>query len=106
MTGNLTNQEQVLVENFLKQFKSSKNEFSLKYFLSFVVFSLAGLFMIVYTSILTLNNMIDRVVHWVFLPGIISGILLILTGFFIWQFYKKNLERQKLAKIIEKLIQV
>lgn len=105
MTGNLTNQEQVLVENFLKQFKSSKNEFS-KYFLSFVVFSLAGLFMIVYTSILTLNNMIDRVVHWVFLPGIISGIFLILTGFFIWQFYKKNLERQKLAKIIEKLIQV
>lgn len=74
------------------------------YSLSYLVLSFAGLFIIVSVSIITLNNMVDRVVHWIFLPGIISGTILILTGYFIWIYYKKNLEKQKLVKIIEKLI--
>ena len=104
MNVQLTKQEKLFADNFLKQYKSTKNESWLKYFISFAFFSLVGLFMIVYTSILTLNNMVDKVIKWVLFPGIISGVLLILTGFFIWQYHKKNMEKQNLAKIVEKLI--
>jgi hypothetical protein len=104
MNAQLTNQEKQFVDRFLGQYKHEQPESRLKYFLTFTFFSLTGLFLIVYSSILTLNNMVDRVIKWVFLPGIISGALLILAGFVIWQFYKKNTEKQKLAAIIQKLI--
>ncbi len=104
MNVELTNQENLFVDNFLEQCKNAKDESSQKYFISFTFFSLIGLFMIVYTSILTLNNMVDRVIQWVLFPGIISGVLLILIRFFIWQYHKKNMEKQKLANIIQKLM--
>jgi hypothetical protein len=100
----LTKQEKLFVDNFLEQCKNTKDESWLKYMISFVFFSSIGLFMIVYTSILTLNNMVDRVIKWVLFPGTISGVLLILTGYFIWQYHKKIMEKQKLANIIQKLM--
>lgn len=104
MNVELTKQENLFVNNFLEQCKNAKDGSSAKYFISFTLFSLIGLFMIVYTSILTLNNMVDRIIQWVLFPGIISGGLLILTGFVIWQYHKKNMEKQKLANIIRKLM--
>lgn len=103
MTVQLSKQEKIFIDNFLTENKGKNDESLLNYFFVFAIFSLLGIFMIVYTSILTINNMIDKVLTWVFFPGIISGLLLILTGFFIWQYHKKNIEKQKLVKIIEKL---
>ena len=104
MTTQLTNIEQMFIENYLKQFENITNKSSLQYLAGYVILSLSGLFMICYTTFLTLNNMVERVIHWVLIPGIISGVFLILTGFFIWQYYKKSIEKQKLAKIIKKLL--
>ena len=100
----LTKQEKAILDKFLEQCKNKKDESSSKYLISFAFFSLIGLFMIVYTSILTLNNMVDRVIKWVLFPGMISGILLILTGYLIWQYYNKKVEQQKLANIIQKFM--
>ena len=90
MTTQLTSPEQMFIENYLKQFENIKNKSSFQYFAGYVILSLCGLFMICYTTFLTLNNMVERVIHWVLMPGMISGVLLILTGFFLWQYYKKS----------------
>lgn len=104
MDAQLTKQEKLILEKFLEQHRNKNGESSLKYFISFAILSLIGLFMIVYTSILTLNNMVDKVIKWVLFPGTISGILLILTGYLIWQYYNKKVEQQKLATIIQKFM--
>ena len=104
MSTQLTNQEQIFIEKYLKHSENIKNNSSIKYVAGYVILSLSGLFMLCYTTYLTMNYMVERVIHWVLIPGVISGVLLILTGFFLWKYYKKSVEKQKLLKIIKKLL--
>ena len=104
MTDKLTKNEEEIVQNFLEKFGEQKSESSFKYYIISTLLSLIGLFVIVYTGLLTLNRMADRVIYWVFLPGVIIGLVIILIGFYVWQYYRINCEKQKLAAIIKKLM--
>ena len=105
MTEQLTKQEQIFIDSYIKQHGNSADKSSFQYLIGFAILSLSGLFMICYSGFLTLNNMTDKVIKWVFFPGIMSGLFLIISGYFIWVYYKKNFDKQKLAKILRKLMQ-
>ncbi|NOZ63307.1 MAG: hypothetical protein GXO74_16760 [Calditrichaeota bacterium] len=94
-------------KRYLDEFLTSVND--KKLFSGFSCFyasaiSVLGLILLVATVIITLGNLNNRVVYWVFLPGVIGGIGIILLGIFLLKYLKKIEEQKKLAAVIEKLL--
>jgi len=65
--------------------------------------SISGLILFAASVIITLNNLNDRIVYWVFFPVSIGGIGTILLGVLLLKYWKKLEEKKKLATIIKKL---
>ena len=63
-----------------------------------------GLILFASTVIITINNLKEQVIYWVFFPGTIGGIGIILLGLFLVKYLKKVEERKKMATIIKKLL--
>ena len=67
------------------------------------VVSIAGLVMIAAAVLITLDNFVDRTVHLVFIPGMISGIIIVLLGSYIFNYSRKYEQARRVAEIIKKL---
>ena len=80
MPEKLTISEKNFVEKFLEKYGTVEDDSSFKYYFISVLITLLGLFILICSVILTVNNMVDRVVHWVLLPGVIFGLILMLAG--------------------------
>ena len=104
MPEKLTINEKTFVGKFLEKYGLLEHDSSFKYYFISILITLLGLFILVYSVILTVNNMVDRVVHWVLIPGVIFGLILMLVGFYLWQYYKQKEEKIKLAVILKKLL--
>ena len=103
MDAQLTISEKRYLDEFLKSVNETKLSPKFSYFYSSVI-SILGLILFAATVIITLSNLNDRVVYWVFLPGGIGGIGIILLGLFILKYLKKAEEKNKMATIIKKLL--
>jgi len=104
MTEQITQSERKFLENLIKSIDSNKY---LSHNLSFVISSstmLLGLFVIIATWTMTLKNMIDRTIYFVFLPGTVMGLLLILTGVFVLKNLRSSLSDQQLTIVLKKLL--
>lgn len=72
--------------------------------LSSYAVSILGLILFIYAVTITLNNLNDRFIYWVFFPGIIGGVGLILFGIFLLKYLKKIDEKKKITVIIKKVL--
>jgi len=95
--------EKRYLDEFLKSVNETKLSPKFSYLYSSVI-SILGLILFTAAVIITLNNLNDRVVYWVFFPGAIGGIGTILLGIFLLKYFKKVEEKKKLATIIKKLL--
>lgn len=68
------------------------------------IISLAGLILVISAVVITLNNFVDRTVYWVLLPGMISGIMVMLFGTYIFRYARKYEKAKRVAKILKKII--
>ena len=103
MSNQLSNREKRYLEDFIK----STNVKQLPPIFSYIyasAISLIGLVLFVSMVIITLDNLQDGIVYWVFLPGIIGGVGIILLGMILLKYIKRKEEKKKLAEIIEKLL--
>lgn len=66
--------------------------------------SLAGLVLFVSAIVITLNNFVDKTVYWVLFPGMLSGILTMLFGIFLFRYTRKYKQTQKVANVIKKIV--
>jgi ABC-type Fe3+-siderophore transport system permease subunit len=67
------------------------------------IVSIAGLVMIAVAVLITLNNFVDRIVYLVFIPGMLSGIIIVLLGSYIFNYSRKYERARRVAEIIKKL---
>ena len=103
MTAQLTISEKRYLDEFLKSVRETKMSPIFSYLYSSVI-SILGLILFTATVIITVNNLNDRVVYWVFFPGSIGGIGIILLGIFLLKYLNKVEEKKKMATIIKKLL--
>ncbi|MFQ5708452.1 MAG: hypothetical protein ACE5HO_13425 [bacterium] len=103
MAAQLTISERRYLDEFLKSINETETSRKFSFFYSGVI-SILGLILFLGAVIITLNNLNDRVVYWVFLPGSIGGIGIVLLGIFLLKYLKKVQEKKKLATIIKKLL--
>jgi uncharacterized membrane protein len=68
------------------------------------IISLAGLILFISAVVITLNNFVDRTVYWILLPGMISGIVLILFGMFIFNIGRKYEKTKRVVKTLKKIM--
>ena len=73
-------------------------------FLYISIITILGLVLLSAAVIITLNNLNDKTIYWVFFPGFTSGIGIILLGVFLQKYLNKVKENIKLASIIKKLL--
>ena len=103
MAAQLTINEKRCLDEFLKSVSEIKISLKFSYLYSSII-SILGLILFTAAVIITLNNLNDRVVYWVFLPGFIGGIEIIILGIFLLNYLKKLEEKKKIATIIKKLL--
>jgi hypothetical protein len=103
MAAQLTINEKRYLDVFLESAGETKISPKLSYLYSGVV-SILGLILFTSAVIITLNNLNDRVVYWILLPGSIAGIGIILLGIFLMKYLKKIEDKKKMATIIKKLL--
>jgi len=103
MENQLSPKEKLFLDNFLENANEQGYPSGFSSFYA-VLISILGLILIVAVVIITLRNMSDRVVFWVFVPGVISGIGIFLFGLFLLNYLQKRKEQEKLAAIIKKLL--
>ena len=103
MVSKLTNNEKRFLDKFLKSVDVKKISPKFSYLYSGVI-SFLGLILFTASVLMTINKLNDRVVYWVFLPGVIGGVGTILLGVFILKYFKRIEEKNKLAAIIKKLL--
>ncbi len=102
MANQLTSHENQFLKEFIK--KSERISQPPKYlFLYTSIFSLLGMILFTSAIILTVNNLNNRVVFYVFVPGLLGGIGIIVTSLLILKHFKNVTTRKKLAIIIKKL---
>ena len=103
MDARLTINEKLYLDELFKSVTETKLSPIFSYLYSSVI-SIIGLILFTATVIITLNNLNDRVVYWVFFPGSVGGIGIILMGIFLLKYLKKVEEKKKMATIIKKLL--
>ena len=96
---NLTVFEKKSLQEFVNSFK--KPPINPLIFSSIVI--IAGLIVIATAVLLTLDYFVDRTVYMVFIPGLFSGIIIVLLGSYIFNYSRKYEETRKVAEIIKKL---
>jgi uncharacterized membrane protein len=102
MNVRLTQTEKQQLETFLSSTEKA-TEASWHFVISSLLM-LTGAFLFAYTAFLTLKQLTDRVVLWVFLPGSAGAIFLILIGVFFLRHSQRVSEIKGIAKIVKKLI--
>jgi hypothetical protein len=103
MAAPLTISEKRYLDDFLNSVSETKISPVYSYLYSGVI-SILGLILFAAAVIITLDNLNDRVVNWVFFPGVICGIGIILLGILLMKYIKKAEEKKKIATIIKKLL--
>ena len=94
-------------KRYLNEFLKSVNEIKVSPAFSYLysgIISIIGLILFAAAVIITVNNLNERVIYWVFFPGVIGGIGTILLGMFLLKYLKKVEEKKKMATIIKKLL--
>ncbi len=74
-------------------------------FLYSSVMMVIGLLLLISAMIITLNNLNDKTVYFVLLPGMIGGIVAILVGMYIFRYFRKYEHNQKIVTVMKKLIE-
>ena len=102
ITEKLTESEKHFLDNYLNSVSREKASPAFSGFYALLI-SIAGLILFAAAILITLNNLNDKVVYWIFLPGIIGGIGIILLGIFLSKYLKIIEEKKKLISIIRKI---
>jgi hypothetical protein len=100
MMESLTSLEKKDLQDFIN---SVKKPLINPFILSSIV-SIVGLVIIAIAVLLTIDNFTDRTVYLVFIPGILSGIIIVLLGSYIFNYSRKYERTKKIVEIIMKLI--
>jgi hypothetical protein len=66
--------------------------------------SICGCVLFAAASLITLNRFSDRSIYWVFLPGLLGGTVMIMSGIFLYRSTKIKEEKRILAGILRKLL--
>ncbi|MBT4482728.1 MAG: hypothetical protein HOC71_03515 [Candidatus Latescibacteria bacterium] len=104
MDEQLTITEKRYLDEFLKSVTETKLSPIFSYLYSGVI-SFFGLILFTAAVIITVQNLTDRVVYWVLIPGVIGGIGTIVFGLILLEYLRKSEEKKKMAAIIKKLLQ-
>jgi len=105
MPTRLTPGEKRALEQFL-QSAGKKPAVSPKatFFLAGVI-AATGLVFLGVTFLITLKNLSDQIVYWVFLPGLTGGMGIIFLGIYLLKYSQKTAQQKRIAAIIRKLIE-
>ena len=98
----LTESEKQFLNKFLNSVSRKKTSPTFSDFYALLI-SIAGLLLFAAAIFITLNYFYDKVVYWVFLPGIIGGSGIILLGIFLSKYLKISEEKRKLISIIREI---
>ena len=104
MESNLTDRELDFIKQLLKNDENRKQERTILVRILPILNALLGTALIFSSIVLFLNNPVINVAKWVLLPGIVSGIILLVTGLLLSRENARALERKKMAAILRKLV--
>ena len=103
MSYHLSDKERRYLEDFIKS--ASVRQLSSTFSYSYAsAISFVGLILFASMVIILVDNLKDGIVYYVFLPGIIGGVGIILLGIILMKYFKRVEEKRKLAEIIGKLL--
>jgi hypothetical protein len=103
MDEQLTSSEKRILDEFIKSVNETKLPSPFAHLLASIV-SILGLVLFAAAVIITLNNLNDQTIYWVFFPGAIGGVGTIILGFILLKYVKRVGEGKRMATIIKKLL--
>lgn len=104
MTARLTPGEKRDLERFLQSAEDSHLSPNLVFFLAGVI-AATGLVFLGVAFVITLKNLSDQIVYWVFLPGLIGGMGIIFLGIYLLKYSQKIAQQKRIAGIVRKLME-
>ncbi len=97
MESKLTDRELDFIKQLLKNDENKKQERTILVRIVPVLNALLGTALIFSSILLFLNNPVIKVAQWVLIPGVVSGIILLVTGLLLSRENARVLERKKMA---------